>query len=318
MKWLSLAFVSFVILSCQKKIDVNSASINANVVENENGVYIESCHATSFITSYPTVAGKVPPFRFAKTHYSSGRVKTINMLSRANPNHSNFKQQAWEVIGAWTYNLKDEAYFVGTKQLWEYYKTSSGAAGKKAIGSKKNMKLIFRFYKDKSNAATFGAVNYVINELDNQDWTLWFPSARDLHVGQSSDEPALAYSAIGNNPLVLESQKPDWNGTPTDYNLKKKITFKFNASAASGMHSYQPTQNWISMEYTLVEVMGWLPSGFYPKKQRTSVAVEFYTSPTNKVVQSQIYKNHKYDASGKLMSYTYADNILQKTTWICK
>lgn len=325
MKVLLASFLTLILFSCNKNIEKPAAVINGDVVESNNGVYAEPCHATVFTTNYATLPGKVPPFRFTKTQYPSGRIRTINMLSRANPIHNAFKPQAWEVIGTFTYNLKDEAYFVGTKQLWEYYKTSTGSAARKSI-VKKNMKLRFRFFTEEDYAPPVGSCNYVANELDRTDFALHLdPWEGRLTVGKSSDEPNMTFASqwpdnSDEYKLVLQSQT-DENTIPTDYRLRKRITFTYLTSRSQGSyrkHSYQPTQNWISMEFTLVEVMGWLPPGFRQSSPRASVSVEFYTSPTTKIVQSQVYKNQKYDAGAKLLSYTYGDNILQKTTWVCK
>lgn len=325
MKVLWTSILILPLFSCNKNIEKPQESINGEAVESNNGIYAEPCHATAFTTNYATVPGKVPPFRFTKTQYPSGRIRTINMLSRANPIHSAFKPQAWEVIGTFTYNLKDEAYFVGTKQLWEYYKTTTGSAARKSI-VKKNMNLRFRFNTEDDYASPVGSCVVVFNELDKTDPALMLnPWEGRLTVGKSSDEPNLTFATpywedMYDNKMVLQSQT-DNNESPTDYRLKKRITFTYLTTltqATYRKHSYQPTQNWISMEFTLVEVMGWLPPSFRPSARRSTVAVEFYTSPTAKVVQSQVYKNQQYDAGGKLLSYTYADNILQKTTWVCK
>lgn len=157
----------FLFISCQKKTDVpaDSGSVNGGVVVSENGLYPFPCHTTTFVTNYPTLPGKVPPFRFTKTLYPSGRVKTINMLSRANPIHSAFKPQAWEVLGTFTY-YSNKAVFKGTKQLWEYYKTSPGTAGKRSI-LKRNVSLTFQFITADEDEENMGYCWRVFNNLKN-------------------------------------------------------------------------------------------------------------------------------------------------------
>jgi hypothetical protein len=86
-----------------------------------------------------------------------------------------------------------------------------------------------------------------------------------------------------------------------------------------GQHHRIGGQHHRILQFTLCEVMNWLPPQFHSRTQRKSVAVEFYPyGNASRVVQSQVYKNHKYDAKGNLLSYTYGDGVLQKTTWLCK
>jgi hypothetical protein len=322
--YLKLLLALLLFGACQKKIDVpeDRQSINGDYIESNNGVFLLPCHSTTFTTSYPIQAGKVPPFRFNKTHYTSGRVKTINMLSRANPIHPAFKPQAWEVIGTFTYNLKGQAYFTGTKQLWEYYKTSTGAAARRSV-VKKNVSLVFYFHTDDNpeheGALYFrGYVQKVYNAIEKQD-ALYLYAFGGIKVLPGSDEPEAQYnsgpSTVEDGLFTIRSYKP------ANYQTTKLLTFKTGPYDGSGKkYSYQPTQNWISIEYTLCEVMQWLVPGFLtPDRQRSCVSVEFYPyGNATKVVQSQVYKNHKYDSKGNLLSYTYADNVLQKTTWLCK
>lgn len=339
MKILSAALV-ILLFSCQRSLDTGKQSINGKVVESNDGVYLFPCHSTSFTTNYTTQPGKFPPFRFTKTLYPSGRVKTINMLSRANPNHPAFKQQAWEVIGTFTYDLKNKAFFVGTKELWEYYVTPTGTAGKKSI-IKKEMNLTFVFFSDSTGADYAQPIGYckqVINNIKHA--TALSMNVRigccgwpmRISVLSGSDEPQNYFEAleggvdmpIPQNTAVISSmdgfERNEDNvparPIPADYRLRKRIKFTLTPNSKAKNICYQPTQNWISLEYTICEAMGWL--GFQTG-QRASVSVEFYPyNNATKVTQSQVYKNHIYNTTGSLLSYTYGDNILQKTTWICK
>lgn len=329
MKWLLLVLMATVMFSCQKKIDALAAadSINGEVVESNNAVYPFPCHSISFSTNYPVQPGKVPPFRFLKTQYASGRIRTINMLSRANPNHSAFKPQAWEVIGTFTY-WSNKAQFKGTKQLWEYYKTSTGSAAKKSI-IKKNVDLTFQFWYDNPGywgCCPNGYVSDVINNLERSTaLTLgtWGTFQPNITVGKGSDELENYFLVQGNGTTTMRIFSSKVGSTPDDetpsllpYNARKSISFNLVESYDNKIRTYQPTQNWISLEYTLCEAMGWV---WFENGERKSVAVEFYPYGTSyKVVQSQVYKSHKYDSKGYMLSYTYGDNVLQKTNWICK
>lgn len=310
--------------SCQKKIDVpaDSGSINGDLVTSENALYPEPCHSLSFSTNYPIVAGKTPPFRFTKTQYASGRIKTINMLSRANPNHVAFKQQAWEVIGTFTY-WSDKARLVGTKQLWEYYKTATGTAARRSI-VKRNIDLTFAFGLGEPYDGTIeGEVKSVFNNVEGKQALRMLRNGAvhnpfEIEVLQGSDEPENYFEAWhewdGTQDVTIGSNSSSWA-------LRKLIRIKYspNPRFVEGYRAYQPTQNWISLEYTLCEVMGWVGwHGLDGGDERSSVEVSFHPYNTAyKVVQSQVYKNHRY-AGANLLSYTYGDNVLQKTTWLCK
>lgn len=318
MKYLLGLITILLLTACQKKIDIRAESISGDAIVSANALYPFACHATSFTTNYSLQAGKVPPFKFTKTQYASGRIKTISMLSRANPNHPNFKQQAWEVIGSFTY-YSNKAVLTGTKQLWEYYKTSTGAAAKKSI-IKKNINLTFDFWTDASYAAPVGYVNTVTNNIEKNRALrigIWWPS---INVGVGSDEPESEWQSYWETYTgKVELFTADVDGNRPAYAQRKSITYGISAANDDGKQrnvSYQPTQNWVSLEYTICEAMGWV---WFTTGERTNVAVSFYPYGTSyKVVQSQNYKNHKYDAKGNLLSYTYADGILQKNTWICK
>ncbi len=338
MKYLiGLIFACLLFASCQKKIDIpaDSGSINGDFVENNNGVFVEPCHSTSFVTNYPVQAGKVPPFRFTKTHYASGRVKTFNMLSRANPIHPSFKPQAWEVIGTFTYDGKNKAFLKGTKQLWEYYKNSAGAAARKSI-MKKDINLTFTFgLGEPYDGTEIGEVTQVYNNIQratalrlNHNASVGYPFV--IQVLSGSDEPDNYFEVWSSEfygerqPGLRISSINTERGTQSSWSLRKTITFKFkqDRSETNVNRVYQPTQNWISLEYTICEIMGWVGfglDGIGSGSERTSVEVRFYPYSTSYLaVQSQHYRNHKYDGRGNLLSYTYSDGVLQKTSWVCK
>lgn len=261
------------------------------------------------------------------------------MLSRANPNHAAFKQQAWEVIGTFTY-WSNKARLVGTKQLWEYYKTSTGAAAKKSV-IKKNIDLTFTFGVNGDAYAVEGdAFNKVYEVRNNLEGRLALSMKRQpysdysnkflIRVLAGSDEPDNYFEAQFNQTyptasMVITSYNVVYKPAPSAWSLRKTITFRYNEPDWSNVSSnrlYEPTQNWISLEYSICEVMGWVghggPNGKGYAAQRSSVEVKFYPYNTSTLAtQSQVYKNHRYSGAS-LLSYTYADNVLQKNTWICK
>ncbi len=322
---IALSAVSVLLLfaACQKdgsvKDELESFSVSSDAL------LPKPCHSTEFVTGYPVRPGQVPPFRFSKTLWSDNRVKTINMLSRANPIHAGFKPQAWELTGRFTYS-KNAATFTGTKELWEYYKTSTGAAGKKSV-LKKDVSLSFSFYNAEQGteeAMEAGTCYLVYNNLENEEAlrTYLYPS---IVVGPGSDEPQIRYAVNYSEGSQLTIYPDEVSQGPVERKHQKKITYTYRPGVyleSKKNLSYQPTQNWVSLEYTLLEVMQWLPSMYRPDIERAGVSVEFYY-PHNentyyKAVQTRQYKNYEYDSIGNLLSFTYEDNVAQQTTWICR
>lgn len=106
------------------------------------------------------------------------------------------------------------------------------------------------------------------------------------------------------------------NGCLKVRNSRVSDTYDYTVPATNKRYNYIPSQNLISQPFSLLEVMQWLPPSTH---QRKGVTGTFYPyNNSYKVAQSQTYKNHKFDSKGNLLSYTYADNAPQKTTWFCK
>lgn len=310
----------FVFSACQKDLSVKDGAITGEVIGSD-ALSPLPCHSTSFVTNYAVKPGEVPPFRFTKTLYSDSRVKSINMLSRANPIHSAYKKQAYELIGTFSYSYR-KAKFVGTEELWEYYKTSTGAGARKSV-SKKKWEYEFEFEEngycfvvygvDGPNMWNYHELLYIMYNREN-------PAAIDFVKVTENPyvTPDKYYAGINDsygNLLSFEGSE-HWGGPESRFYSRPSFTYDYTIPATNKRYNYVPTQNLISRHYSLLEVMQWLPPS---KHQRKTAAGIFY--PYNngyKVVQSQVYKNQKFDSKGNLLSYTYADNVLQKTTWFCK
>jgi hypothetical protein len=308
---IGLSSIAFVLLfaSCQKDLSDKEESKSLSVAS--DALLPLPCHSTSFVSDHPIEPGKQPPFKFTKTLYSDTRVKTINMLSRAVPNHPAYKKQMWETIGQFAY-ATNKATFTGTKQLWEYYKTSTGAGARKSI-SKKNISLTFHF---NSNGYVFNVHNNYAQSLPSDALLIEYNpsnphSIADIEITSASAEGPKLYDPqsdqFGNMRYLFTTGYP--------YNPGLVFTYDYTAPRGSKNYSFIPTQNWISFEYNLCEVMQWLPQ---PMHQRKTVNVEFWINPTTEIIQGQQYKNYKFDSKGNQTSLTYGDNILQKTTWYCK
>jgi hypothetical protein len=313
---LSAAVLLLLVSGCQKNLSGTKDSINGETLSSDALTPLP-CHSISFKIDKADVPGEVPTFRFTKTLYSDTRVKTINMLSRVNPIYPGYQKQAVELIGTFTYG-PNEAYLKGTSQVWEYYKTSSGAAARKSI-SKKNID--WRFYFN-----TQGYCNTVADRGRTPQAELlsvYYPTGTTDFIGA-----VYVYShAPGNYDLGINYKTvTDASGnilsftTPADgYRQGKNsyVTYTYDYSIPRGSKNYSfiPSQNLISQEYSLLEVMQWLPQA---KHQRKGVSGVFYLANGTKIEQKQVYKNYQFDSKGNQLSVTYGDNVPQRTTWFCK
>jgi hypothetical protein len=314
MKYLLLTFFVTVLLGCEKYVDSGD---DPGEIPTDT-LTTRSCDSIVFATDYPVQPGKVPPFSFTKTLYPDSTVKTIRMIARALPdyNHNMYSYglMAYETIGTFTYS-PNAAKFTGTTEIWEYYTTSTGATGRKSY-EKKNRD--FDFSLNASGYCTLITErDSLILELkyDNpglpntlSSLTKYYP--QDEHY----EEFKFDIDSIG-NPLKIGSENPYY----------PSISFDYDYSRSGDHYNYSPTQYAVCQEYSLLEVMQWVPTSKNPRK---SVAVHFLgvDSSGNSessgdlyvVTQVQNYKNHVYDTDKNLVSYTYDDNVLQKTTWFCK
>jgi hypothetical protein len=309
---LVLLTLTVLLFGCQKSVDIEGNSSTLSQTVESNALAPLPCHTTSFATNYSAAPGQVPPFRFTKTLYSDTRVKTINMLSRAFPNHSAYKKHAYELIGTFSYTT-NRAKFTGTRETWEYFKTATGAAGKRSLG-KTPVTYYFTFNPNTGYCMRVGIANYTYNS-----------SIVELLYDESGLRLENAFLGMGDgfDPdyfYFKHDSRGNITGTYHVYSTKQNIlSYSYDYTKSGGRYNYQPSQYAICQEYSLLEVMQWLPP---EKNPRASVSIQFYPfSPftnTTFVKQSQIYKNQVYDAAKNLLSYTYGDNVLQKTTWYCR
>ncbi len=119
------------------------------------------------------------------------------------------------------------------------------------------------------------------------------------------------------NSSILYSPIPDQFGNITSFEVSRNpehyfhIEYDYSAVRGTKNFSFIPSQNLISQEYSLLEVMQWLPQNTH---QRKSAGGAFLVNGVY-VNQEQVYKNYQFDTNGNQTSLTYGDNILQKTTW---
>ena len=308
-----------ILSSCQKQF-TSKDEIKTAVVASEANSPLK-CHTLTFTSDYPAKPGEVPPFSFTKTQYLDARVKTIRMISRKNPIHPAFKKEAVELIGTFTYAANNTqnrpsaphlAFLKGTREVWEYYKTTTGAGARRSI-SKQNLN--WKFY--------FSARGYCVGLVD-QDLTR--PSGGEVPIEEylieasySLENPDMVELYFINHGVYYPINDQYGNPTSWDFpygepNSWFRITYDYTAPRGSKNFSYIPSQNLISQEFSLVEVMQWFPQATHARK---SAGGTFKVNGV-KVNQDQVYKNYLFDAAGNLKSLTYGDNILQKTTWHCQ
>jgi len=236
------------------------------------------------------------------------------MMARAIPdyNHSMYEYGllAYETIGTFTYSA-NAAVFTGTTELWKYYTDSTGATGRNSV-DKRNR--VFNFSFNSSGYCTLITEgNALVLELEYDNPGLSNTISALTTAGYyPQDEHYEKYKfyidSIG-NPLRIDNE----NGFAYD------VSFTYDYSRSGDRYNYSPTEYAIAQEYSLLEVMHWVPTS---KNPRTSVAVHFLGVDSSgnlyDVTQKQNYQNHVYDSDKNLVSYTYDDNVLQKTTWFCK
>jgi len=326
MKHLCFALSLVLLLSsCQKDLASKDEVITAVVASDANSPL--KSHSLTFTSNYAVNPGEVPPFSFTKIQYPDARVKSIRMLSRKNPIYPGFAKEAVELIGNFTYAAKTKvegpwnsvhlAYLKGTKEVWEYYKLPNGAGARRSV-SKTNVDL--KFYLNAAGyclqvTALNGEESYPYSKeyalvnlyyLDKEP--VGYPYMASLLVRDGQREAFRSYDA------VLDASSDVLTFTPI---LNRKlstvtISYDYNIPRGSKNYSFIPTQNLLSQEYSLLEVMQWLPQ---PTHQRKTGAGTFYLPNGTKIVQGQVYQNYKFDANGNQTSLTYGDNVLQKTTW---
>ena len=311
---LLLSSVAVLFTACQKDLSVKEDAVNGETVSND-ALYPLPCHSTSFVTAYPIKPGEVPPFRFTKTLYADTRVKTINMLSRVNSKHWMLKQQAYELNGRFTYSI-NMAHFTGTRETWEYYTTPSGTAGQRSVGK---IPVSYTFQFDSGGHCVWVKTNGETSLTIEYDYSGTPKAIKGIEV-YANGGIYRSYTAIRDsfgNVLTYRSSVPD-----DKYSSTVIYSYDYKQPAIGKTFNYVPSQNLISQEFSILEAMQWVPS--VATHVRKTVSGVFFPQstpgwPSNyKIIQTQTYKNHQFDSKGNLLSYTYADNVLQKTTWYCK
>lgn len=306
------------LISCQKTITTESEVATATVSSDANSPL--NCHSIAFASDYPVKPGEVPPFSFTKTLYPDARVKTIRMLSRRNPIHPAFKKEAIETIGNFTYGANTGgdkstypglAMLNGTREVFEYYKTPSGAGARRSV-TKRNINLVFKL---KSNGYVGEVFDYQLDQVI-------------LEVVYQAQHPetitaigASQYDRTGTKGVQFWFVTPDQYGNiasfyfpfgPTDSYFR--VTYDYASPRGTKTYNYIPSQNLVSEDYSLCEVMQWLPQSTHQRK----TAGGTFAVNGQWVNQDQVYKNFQFDSKGNQTSATYGDNILQKTTWSCQ
>lgn len=321
---LSIGCLALFFASCQKDLSVKEDSKSLSV--SSDALLPLPCHSTSFITDYPVVAGKVPPFKFIKTLYSDTRVKTIQMFSRMFPIWQTYLPYGIELNGQFSYG-PNRAYLKGSRKVWVHYNFGNGEM--KRLMSTKNVNL--KFYLNAQGYC------YRVTDLDRSQGVEEYQEAEVLAVNFQGGEDPTKISTIY-VPEDAETQTEnrfyypvyDQYGNVLTYDRPYNrwapyLTYTYDYTKPRGTKNYSfiPSQNWFNQEYSLLEVMQWLPQSNH---QRKSVAASFFpyaipTYPFNtgeKIVQSQVYKNFQFDSKGNQTSVTYGDNVPQRTTWYCK
>jgi hypothetical protein len=248
------------------------------------------------------------------------------MLSRNNPIHPAFKKEAVELIGTFTYAANpspDEyltnahlAFLKGTSEVWEYYRTSTGAPGKRSV-SKRTIN--YRFHL---NALGYCTAVIDLDRSRPDETSYWYALEILYPLGSGWTLQVMTTTRIGD--MDVENYiwpEPDPYGNNISFtkvytqpDSYYRITYDYLIPRGNKNYSFIPSQNLISQEYSLLEVMQWLPLGTHQRK----AAGGTFKVDGQWVNQDQVYKNFQFDANGNQTSVTYGDDIVQRTTWHCQ
>ena len=325
MKHLCFALSLVLLLSsCQKDLTSKDEVITAVIASDANSPL--KSHKLTFASNYAVNPGEVPPFSFTKTQYSDARIKTIRMLSRKNPIYPGFKKEAEELIGNFTYGAfrgdsvtPNLAFLTGTNETWEYYKLPSGAGARRSVGKKAinwRFKLdvngICRTIEDLNLPTVYGPkIIFDWNPNSTNHNSHLIRNYTDRNGNDSARKFGFfALDEYGNILRFRQNYSSDLVQNPGESSVI--ISYDYSIPRGSKNYSFIPTQNLVCQEFSLLEVMQWIPQ---PTHQRTTGTGVFMLANRSVVTQSQTYKNYKFDANGNQTSLTYGDNVLQKTTW---
>jgi len=299
------------LISCKK------SAVEETQLNESNGATISNLaplkyHAVSFTTNYKTLPGMVPPFSFTKTLYPDSRVATLKMLSRSIPNHPSNKQRAYDWNVNFTYSTK-ASKMTGIRKLLEYSIDPIKKTGVVTEIKTETLVYDFAFNNNGFCASISTKGNMFLNTLlgdESVDTTIQmiqlYGPGYYSEISPNTETIFYYFENQNATPPAFSTWTP-YNG-PTENQLGITYQPKYNGKTLL----YLPTQYTLSQEYSLLEVMQWLP---IPKIERKAISLEFWTPARQKVTQRQSYYNHVYDKNGCLISYTYGDNVQQKITW---
>jgi hypothetical protein len=321
MKHLCFA-LSLVLLfsSCRKNLSSKDEVITAVVASDANSPL--KAHSLTFTSNYPIKPAEVPPFSFTKTQYPDARVRTIRMLSRAWSIYPGYPKGAIELIGTFTYasnpggKILDRpvagiaphlAYFKGTTEVLGY-----DNPGKPESVFKRNVN--YQIFLSKEGYCL------VIRDLDQQ----YDP----LEISYYYEHPSIIANIVtreySTSQIKIHDAIIDQYGNITGFRKTSDpqfqpqswftITYDYTKPRGSKNFSYIPSQNLVSQEFSLMEVMQWLPRETHQRAGASGVFIMENPQQTQ-ITQSQIYRNFKFDVNGNQTSLTYGDNVLQRTSW---
>ncbi len=307
---LSVLSLVLVLAGCQKDLS-NKQDVPASSTVSSDVLLPLPFHSVSFATDYP--ANSVQPFSFTKTLYSDTRVYKLQMNVRGNVNSPYFGSTA---IINYDYQF---AYSTNKATFTRKAKRSYEAAFPQAN----------KYECTFNNDGYCTEIRYVgpppswqDDSFDPVRLTLTYSGKKLTKIwSHFTDGPDEYSTSVGTWNVVYDANgnvstiKPEIGTLPQSsvsytYNLNKK-----------GNYCYMPTQYLISQWFSLLEVMQWVPMQVNERKS-VSLKVDFIDwsggtehSVNRTIVQGQRYYNHKYDANGNLIYYTYGDNVAQKIAW---
>jgi len=306
-----LSALALVVLfaSCQKDLSSKQDAAAASTVSSDVLLPLPF-HSVSFTTDYPANSAQL--FTFTKTLYPDTRVSRLIMTSRRNINSPYFEPQ-----GAFNYDYQF-VYSTNKATITRRYKTSDEPDFSQPYSQPFKYECILNNDGYCTEIRRIGTpasdypVRIGLTYSGKRLTQIWVPFVDDQdEYTTSMGHWDVAYDANGNvTAITPQGDVYPQSSVYYTYNLNKK-----------GNYCYMPTQYLFSQWFSLLEVMQWIPMEVNERKS-VSLKVNFvdWSAGTDHAVnrtilQGQSYYNHKYDANGNLISYTYGDNVAQKITW---
>lgn len=312
----SASALVLLLASCQKNLsDKQEASVSSTV--SSDALLPLPYHSVSFTTDYP-VNSLTQPFRFTKTLYCDTRVSRLQMTTRGNVNSPYFgPARIFNFDYRFAYG-PNKAFITRRSKIYTDAAFSQPYQYECTFNSNGHCTEI-KYVGDP--AASPGEMTRLRLTYSGKRLIKISVPRLDVNTEDNYDAAEGDWDVVSDSKGNILTIKPSQHiGDQTPGYPASTVTYTYNLNK-TGNYCYMPTQYLFSQWFSLLEVMQWVPMQV---NERTSVnlKVDFVdwsggteNAVNRTVTQGQRYYNHKYDANGNLISYTYGDGVAQKITW---